>query len=168
MSTPSPPDISQLQVLPLPAPLVSYWPQTWGWAVLALVLVLAAGWWALRYWQRWARNRYRREALAALAVITAAVGQPEQRLAALRTVPPLLKRVALSMPDAPPVARLGGSEWQAFLRERSSQPLPDGFATWLATLAYAPDAQVAAIPDAEVQALLATSRQWVEGHHVAV
>lgn len=35
------PGLDALRELPLPA-AVSYWPQTWGWAVLAVVLGVAA------------------------------------------------------------------------------------------------------------------------------
>ncbi|UCO95870.1 DUF4381 domain-containing protein [Metapseudomonas lalkuanensis] len=168
MTTPTAPAIDQLKELPLPVPPFGYFPQTWGWVVLLLaVLVLAAIWGALR-WRRWQRDRYRHEALAHLDLLGQALDDRERRLSALRELPELLKRVALSMPDAPPVARLGGQEWQAFLAQRSTAPLPEDFAARLFAMAYAPDAQVLAMPDAEVRALFTTSRQWIEAHHVAV
>jgi hypothetical protein len=88
------PGIEQLKEIGLPTP-VSYAPQTWGWWVLLAVLlgvVLLVG--ARRYWQ-WRRDRYRREALVRLAELQ----NSNDRLSALRELPELLKRVALSMPS---------------------------------------------------------------------
>jgi|GEM_PF-280065 len=90
---PTLPSIDQLQEMPLPPP-PAYLPQTWGWAVLlALLLLGALAWGARRYW-RWRRDAYRREALAQLARLQAS----DERIHALRALPELLKRVALSMP----------------------------------------------------------------------
>jgi len=90
---PNIPDISQLKELSLPAP-VSYAPQTWGWwLLLALLVVLALVVGVRRYWQ-WRRDRYRREALVRLAQLR----ERSDDLNALRELPELLKRVALSMP----------------------------------------------------------------------
>ncbi|MBO3273842.1 DUF4381 domain-containing protein [Pseudomonas schmalbachii] len=161
------PDISQLQELPLPPPVVSYVPQTWGWLVLALLLlVLLAAWLVMRR-LRWQRERYRREALRRLDQLAQDLGDPERRLRALRELPELLKRVALSTPQAPAVERLGGAEWQAFLQRHGGAPLPADFARQLALLAYAPGERVLALADSEVQALLGTTRKWIEAHHVA-
>lgn len=168
MSTQAAPAIDQLKELALPVPPYSYFPQTWGWlALLLLVLAIALVWGTLR-WRRWQRDRYRREALARLDALLGALDDHEHRLPALRELPKLLKRVALSIPGAPPVARLGGKQWQTFLDERAPAPLPEGFAAGLFTVAYAPDARVLAIPDADVHLLFATSRHWIEAHHVAV
>nr|WP_277930434.1 MULTISPECIES: DUF4381 domain-containing protein [unclassified Pseudomonas] len=82
-----------MQELGLPAP-VSYAPQTWGWWVLLAVLVLAALLIGIRRYVQWRRDAYRREGLARLAQLR---GRSDD-LNALRELPELLKRVALSMP----------------------------------------------------------------------
>ncbi|BBP71059.1 hypothetical protein PHLH6_30630 [Pseudomonas sp. Seg1] len=90
---PNIPSIDQLKELGLPAP-VSYAPQTWGWWVLLAVLILMAliiG--VRRHWQ-WQRDQYRREGLERLAQLR----DRSTDLNALRELPELLKRVALSMP----------------------------------------------------------------------
>ena len=51
----------------LPPGAVSWWPQTDGWILVALLLAAALGRWSWRRWQRWQRDRYRRTALAILA-----------------------------------------------------------------------------------------------------
>jgi hypothetical protein len=102
------PSIEQLKELGLPTP-VSYTPQTWGWWVLLAVLVgavLLVG--ARRYWQ-WRRDRYRREALVRLAELQSS----DDQLNALRELPELLKRVALSMPRLIPDAQLQCRSWRS-------------------------------------------------------
>jgi hypothetical protein len=92
--SPNIPSIDQLKEIALPAP-VSYAPQTWGWWVLFGLLVVAVLLIsARRYWQ-WRRDRYRREARVRLAELQAS----DNQLDALRELPELLKRVALSMPS---------------------------------------------------------------------
>ncbi|NQD74998.1 DUF4381 domain-containing protein [Pseudomonas sp. CM27] len=161
MSSAKVPAIDQLQGLAPGTPPFSYAPQTWGWGVLLGLLVLAVLVWAVLRWRRWQRDRYRREALARLAWLEQQAGQ--QRTA-LRELPELIKRVALSMPSAPAVNALGGPHWQAFLQKQTAQPLPAQFAAQLQLLAYAPDAQLLALQGAEVQALLATCRHWIRDH----
>ena len=195
---PNIPSIDQLKDIALPAP-VSYAPQTWGWWALLGVLVVAVLLVsARRYWQ-WRRDRYRREALLRLAELRSS----EHQLSAMRELPELLKRVALSMPASAmhtnpggasllaiasrhskskvpdtPLSRanplpqglpgaLGGEQWQAFLQQHSSQPLPTDFSQQLAQLAYAPDATLQSIPSEKRQQLFDTCKLWVERHHVA-
>jgi hypothetical protein len=160
---PNIPSIDQLKEIALPAP-VSYAPQTWGWWALLSVLVLAVLLVsARRYWQ-WRRDRYRREALVRLAELQSS----DDQLRALRELPELLKRVALSMPTTYPVAALGGEDWQAFLVRHSPQPLPADFSQQLAQLAYAPDSTLLTLKEEQRERLFNTSKRWVEQHHVAV
>nr|WP_246238025.1 DUF4381 domain-containing protein [Pseudomonas akapageensis] len=155
-----------MQELALP-PAVSYMPQTWGWWLLVALALLAGLLWAARVYWQWQRNRYRREALAQLAQLRTALGDPAQQLGALRQLPELLKRVALSMPGAPAVGHLGGADWQAFLERTSRAPLPRDFAPQLADLAYAPELRLQAIANEQGQQLLTLCTRWVETHHVA-
>jgi len=168
MTTASVPSIDQLRELALPAPAASYWPQTWGWLALALTLLALVVAWGVWRYLRWRRDRYRREALARLDELELALTDPQLRLAALRELPQLLKRVALSMPAGDAAARLDGRQWQAFLQRHGQTPLPENFAQRLALLAYAPAERIAALADHEVHALLCASRQWIEAHRVAV
>jgi len=168
MNAPQVPDIAQLQELPLAVPPFSYVPQTWGWWLLLGVLAVAFVAWALRSRWRWRRDRYRREALACFDQLVQRAADPQRRLQALRELPVLLKRVGLSMPDAPAVATLAATQWQAFLVARARAPLPVDFAARLHTLSYAPASDVLAIPEPQISTVLALSRQWIETHHVAV
>jgi hypothetical protein len=187
---PNIPSIDQLKELGLPAP-VSYAPQTWGWWVLlALLLVTVLLVSARKVWQ-WRRDRYRREALVRLAELQ----RRSDDLNALRELPELLKRVAISIPPVGAsllamrpshstlmstdrtlsrasslpqgIGALSGEEWQAFLVRHSAQPLPADFSQQLAQLAYAPDATLRALPSDQRQHLFDTCKHWVEHHHVA-
>jgi len=110
---PAIPSIDQLKEMALPAP-VSYAPQTWGWwALLALLIVTLLVLGARRYWQ-WRRDRYRREALVRLEELQ----QRSNDLSALRELPELLKRVALSMPSRQNTKPVGAS----LLAMASGQP----------------------------------------------
>ncbi|MGO4309834.1 DUF4381 domain-containing protein [Pseudomonas sp. KB_15] len=101
---PTVPSIDQLKEMTLPTP-VSFAPQTWGWwALLALLIVALLVTGMRRYWQ-WRRDRYRREALARLAELQ----QRSNDLNALRELPELLKRVALSMPSSRNTKPVGAS-----------------------------------------------------------
>ncbi|MET1070095.1 MAG: DUF4381 domain-containing protein [Pseudomonas prosekii] len=186
---PNVPSIDQLKELGLPAP-VSYAPQTWGWWLLLGLLVAAVLLVTARKVWLWRRDRYRREALARLTELQ---GRGDD-LSALRELPELLKRVALSIPPVgasllamrpahsklisaertpspasylPKVTALGGEEWQAFLEAHSAKPLPADFSQQLAQLAYAPDATLLALPSEHRQRLFDTCKHWVEHHHVA-
>lgn len=146
--------IEQLQELGLPAP-VSYWPQTWGWAVVLGVVILAVLVLGARRWLRWRRDAYRREALAHL-----------KKLEDLRELPELLKRVALSMPlpeaEQKRIPTLSGADWQAFLQRHAGAPIPEDLSLQLAALAYG-----APLAEAEQTRLRAQCTAWVESHHVA-
>lgn len=166
MTAPAP-SIEQLQELALPVP-VSYLPQTWGWVGLLLILLLVGAVWAARRYWRWRQDRYRREAMTRLNQLECALNDDNGQIPALRELPELLKRVALSMPGQPDVATLSGDAWQEFLASRSRDALPSDFSQQLASLAYGPDAQLRQLTTVQRQQLLHQCKQWVERHHVAV
>jgi hypothetical protein len=188
---PNVPSIEQLKEIALPAP-VSYAPQTWGWWVLLAVLVVTVLLLSARRYLQWRRDRYRREALVRLAQLQ----KRSDDLSALRELPELLKRTAISMPITSPVGAglpatgplrhavfwwpsslasqllqdpgaLGNDDWQAFLQRHSKEPLPANFSQQLSQLAYAPDAVLRAMPNEQRQQLFNTCKTWVERHHVA-
>ena len=90
---PNIPSIDQLKELAPPAPVI-YAPQTWGWWVLLGLLIVLAIVIGVRRYLQWRRDEYRREGLARLAQLRSR----SDDLNALRELPELLKRVALSMP----------------------------------------------------------------------
>ena len=97
------PSILDLRDVALPES-VSMAPQTWGWAVLLVVVLALAGVVVWRLARRHRANRYRRSALAELPACGDA--------AALAR---LVKRVCLSAFPRTEVAALSGEAWLRFL-----------------------------------------------------
>lgn len=159
------PGLDQLRELPLPA-AVPYWPETWGWAVLAIVLLAGGAWAAAVIWRRRHRNLYRRQALEALGRLAqAAAGDP----LAARGLPALLKRTALAARPADgraAVASLSGEAWMRYLERDVPTGFPEHAPELMRLLAYAPDDAVRGLDGATLSQLIRASRDWVVKHHV--
>ncbi|MGH8817760.1 MAG: DUF4381 domain-containing protein [Achromobacter pestifer] len=160
------PGLDQLRELPLPA-AVSYWPQTWGWAVLAVVAVVGGAWAGVVVWRRHRRNLYRRQGLKALRQLEQEVSSDPL---AARGLPALLKRVALAAqpPDGRVgVASLSGEAWLAYLERAVPHGFPKHSSELMRLLAYAPDEAVRRLDSATLSQLIHASREWMVKHHVA-
>ncbi len=145
-------------------PPVSYVPQTWGWAALALVILALAAWGFAHWLRRCDANRYRAEALAELGAIEKRVGEGDA--AALAALPPLLKRVALAAWPRARVAALSQESWVRFLseNERGGAAMPEPLAALLITREYRSSAK----PGPTVSdACLRAARHWIEAHDVS-
>ena len=126
---------------------ISMVPQTWGWVVLGvalLVTLLAA---VLKWRNRYNANAYRREALRALE---AADNDPA-------TIAQILRRTALVAYPRREVASLAGDDWLGFLDAQ----LPDGGfqngpGRAIATAPYTPTE-----PEIELPKL---ARRWIRRH----
>lgn len=142
--------LEQLAPLRTPDP-VGWWPLAPGWWALITLLLCLLGWagWMLR--QRHARNRYRREATAALSELAAAGAD----VAALNV---LLKSVTLRVFGSAP-ASLSGQAWIDFLVSRC----PGTQSEALAPLGdvYAPGSEPISSD------LLQAVQHWFERHEVA-
>jgi len=136
---------------------VPFTPQTAGWLVLGAVLlsiVLFSGW---RVVLSRRRNRYRREALAALQEIAA--NSQQDSMATGAQIALLLKRTALAAYPRQQVASLHGKQWAFFLCQSSNQdPEIEAVADQLARVAYRREIETAT--------LIAPARRWIENHHV--
>lgn len=158
--------LRQLADLAVPPP-IGWVPQTWGWAMLAGVVIMLAGWLAWRGMKRRAANRYRREALQMLDRLEAGLTDDEQRAAAVLAMAELLKRVALAAWPRAEVATLSGHAWIQFLREHDgASRLPDEFATLLDDLEYRAPTPFQNMDESRRWA--GAVRKWIEGHRVSV
>lgn len=159
--------LENLADIAIPPP-VSWMPQTWGWALLALVaaaLLILAVW---RWHRRRVANRYRREALADLARIEQALGDVAGRAQALEAMPELLKRVALAAWPRDAVASLSGADWLAFLRKHGgAQSFPGQAAKLLDDLEYHSMKTRTSVSESDALMFAASVRRWIEGHVVS-
>jgi hypothetical protein len=148
-----------------PAP-VSWMPQTWGWAVLAIGL-LAVTAWALWRWQRHREaNRYRTEALAALAQLPTALDDPRARAETLTAVGVLLKRTALAAFHRDQVAELSGPRWAGFLGEQVRSGVSKDVAAVLDDLEYRGPAALGAVTADQAREVVNAARHWIKEHRV--
>jgi hypothetical protein len=157
--------LQKLADIAVPDP-VSWVPRTWGWAVLAIALLILAGWMALRAVRRYAANRYRREALHALDDLEKRLPNDAERGEALVAMAELLKRVSLSAWPRVQVAPLWGGAWVAFLRAHGKEGrLPEPVAQLLDDLEYRSARPAMSAEDG--QAVAKAVRNWIEGHVVS-
>ncbi|KQY57982.1 hypothetical protein ASD52_22040 [Ensifer sp. Root142] len=150
----------------LPPP-VSMLPQTWAWAVLAGLVLLAIAF-ALRRWYRHRElNRYRREALGELRQIEQRIRAAQTRGDALAALPALIKRTALAVWPRETIANLSGKGWIGFLDAHSGGPVfPTTAAHFFEEAEYRGPAVLASVTEAEAKAHVAAARHWIEAHHV--
>lgn len=134
---------------PIPAPpQVSLMPQTVGWVVAGVILVMLAVLCVVFFLRRYRANAYRRVALAALSEAgddPAAIAQ-------------ILRRTAIARFPRAQVAGLYGEDWLRFLDATSS------VVTFTSTqaghaLLTGPYTSAACVPD-----LARMARKWVETH----
>lgn len=148
-------------------PDVSMLPQTWAWAVLAALVVLAIAFALWRWLHYRAINRYRREALGEIRLIEERLGAPQTRGEALAAVPVILKRTALAAWPRETVANLNGRGWTQFLDAHSGgKLLSQTSAHFFEEAEYRGPAALASVSAAEARAHVAAARQWIEAHHV--
>ncbi|GLS29532.1 protein of unknown function [Mesorhizobium albiziae] len=149
-------------------PPVSWMPQTWGWAMLALVaaaLLIVALW---RWHRRRVSNRYRREALAELTRMERDLADNTGRAQALEAMPELLKRVALAAWPRDAVASLSGGNWLAFLRQHGGdRSFPEPAARLLDDLEYRSQETRMSVSEDDARMFAAAARRWIEGHSVS-
>jgi hypothetical protein len=133
---------------------IPFLPQTTGWLIVALVLLALLSWFAWRARRRWLRNAYRREALASIEAMRADPAGAAQ-------LPFILRRSALAAFERGNVAGLRGAEWTRWLNESAGRELfPADSATTFDRLAYGREP----LSPAEIEPLLAASRDWVRLH----
>ena len=147
---------------------VSWMPQTWGWGLLAIV-VLSIGMWSVVHWRRRREaNRYRVDALEALATLDALLDGPASRGRALAAIPELMKRTALAAWPRTEVASLSGTAWAQFLRDHGGTAALSGPAGRLiADAEYHAPESLAAMSAEDAHRCASAARAWIKGHRVS-
>lgn len=141
---------------------VSWLPQTLGWKILALLILLLAVFHAYRAANRWWRNRYRRSALQRLKAIERGAQGDNERVVV--HLPKLLKATALHAYPRVDVAALSGDDWLAFLDAHySGPPFRAAPGRQLLAVAYQSPAQWQLQPE-EAETLISMCRRWLSQH----
>jgi len=156
--------LQRLHEIVAPAP-ASWVPQTVGWYVLGVLLLLGLTWWAVLWYRRRRANRYRGVALAELDRIRRLAAQPSSRIHALRDLPVLVKRVALSFGPRTRVASLAGDDWLHFLDGTlGGDEFSRGAGRLLAGFGYWPEARLETLEQPELDACLDLVGRWISRH----
>ncbi|KAA0694408.1 DUF4381 domain-containing protein [Neorhizobium sp. P12A] len=148
-------------------PPVSWMPQTWGCALLAVLLALALAIWLALALRRYRRNAYRREALRLLEDIGVKLHQSESRGTALHQLGELLKRTALAAWPRERIAQASGQNWVHFLDDSQKQSIGPALRRFLDDGEYRAGNAVTNRPPSEADELIQDTRRWIEGHHVS-
>lgn len=155
MNSPSLDDLRDIH-LP-PPPLLANIPEWMAWssAAGALMLCLAALYWA---WRRHRHARLRR-ALQELSRLAARHAGDQDGPALARGLSQLLRRYAQTRFPDRPIGGLAGADWLSFLDEHGGKgEFSTGAGAVLASLPYRPDG------DVDPAALLALVRRWLEAN----
>jgi hypothetical protein len=161
----SPDALAGLADIAVPEP-VSWFPHTWGWWVIAGIVLAAASVLAIRWARRYLANRYRREALGKCAALEASLDHEDARAEALAELAVLLKRTALSAWPRPEVAALSGPAWIAFLRRHGPRAGIDArLERLLHDTEYRPGS-LATFSRQDAHACAQAVRHWIETHRV--
>jgi len=153
-------------VLPPPVP---WWPQTWAWAVVGVLLLALLLWFAWQAVQRWRANRYRREALAELQQLDVRLDDASTRAAALTSLAELLKRTALAAWPRSQVAGLSGAGWVGFLESNAgaARDAARALAPLLDDAQYRGAAALASVDASTARGYTQAARTWIEKHRVS-
>ncbi len=140
--------LNQLAEPEQPAP-VSMVPQTAGWLVLAILILVLVTYLIFRFWRRWRAAAYRRAAVDELA-------QAGDDPAAVADV---LRRTALAAWPRSKVAGLTGGDWLAFLDATGDGGFSDGPGRSIVHAPYGLGAR-------PVPGLGEAAKRWVRRHKV--
>ncbi len=145
---------------------VSWLPQTWGWLLMAAVIVVGTVIATLRWVRRYRANAYRREALAMLDSIRELLEQPSTQSEGVRRLGELLKRTALAAWPRSKVASLSNGDWVGFLMDHASTDT-HAIGWLLDDFEYHGKDVVTQLPSPIGDDLIVATRSWIERHHVS-
>ncbi len=151
--------LQNLNDIVLPDP-VAWWPLAPAWYVLSAAVLLILAFFVYRRRRMQQKNRYR-----ALAIEELSMMRGKDNATALKQLPALLKRTALTVWPRPDVAALSGTEWHVFLdRTATTDQFTSGAGEILDQLAYGVESGPA-LADGDVQAVMEAAVFWINNHH---
>lgn len=163
MNSPDPASLQNLNDIALP-PAVPWWPLANGWYFLLALSALALAWISYRSLRRWIANRYRRAALRELQSLANEIQSTERRDSALRQLPVLLKRTALSVYPRSQVASLSGDHWYDFLNSQLGKAAFTGSSRSLLDRISYSTGDLKRVNAQEVSDLLQAVKYWLTHH----
>jgi hypothetical protein len=141
--------------------LVSWWPHTLGWRVLALGLLLYLGIVVYQAAMRWKGNYYRRVALKKLDQLFIAYKTAPQ---CLQQLPLILKSTALHAYPRVEIAQASGSQWLRLLDSKcKTTQFSSPVGEQLLTIAYQ-SVQDWQLQDGQIDRLFELVRKWIKQH----
>jgi len=155
--------LKSLQDIVVPAP-VSWMPQTWGWALLASIVVLAIVAYAVHRARVYRANAYRRAALVILDGMEDRLAAPATRDQAMRELAEILKRVALAGWSRPDVASLSCAAWVRFLEDHGGEAAGHALNTLLDDGEYQGGGIAGATASGQ---MVSEARNWIRRHDVS-
>ena len=160
--------LSNMHEVQLPE-TISWWPQTIGWQVLLVAIVLWGMFRLYRHWRSWQANAYRREAKRLFTEYLQQAADDTRWQAFAPSIPALVKQVMIVSCDRTVVAPLSGDAWLQFLDQHYLKTafFTQGAGRCLPRLAYGGQQQLSAIKLSERQALLSGLSHWASFHQGA-
>ena len=159
-----PASLQNLHDIVVPDP-IPWLPPAPGWHALGLVGLLLLIWFCANRYMAWQRNRYRREALAALNRFEKELAVTTQYRKILPLLPQLVKRTALAAYGRARVASLAGSGWLAFLdKTGSTDVFGKGAGSLLLQCSYEPATSIEVVSKGHISELCKVIRQWINKH----
>lgn len=140
---------------------ISMFPQTIGWQVLLVILILISIYFIYKKIDAWKRNRYRRDALKRLSTLMSLTN-----LQAIQQLNRILKETARIAFGEKKVARLYGDEWIIFLDKTSVNSFNSEVVKQWQSAIYDPHGSLS-INEEMVKQLITLSGLWIQQHEVS-
>ena len=154
-----------LHEIMLPEP-IRYTPQTIGWLVVFVVVLIVAVWWGYKRYRFWLANRYRDVALTQLEELERQLTDAANRMETLTKIPVLLKQTALQGYPRKKVAELNGAAWLTFLNASyGGTAFTEGAGKVLPTLAYQSPTALQQLPESTINELIELVKTWIKNHN---
>lgn len=157
------PLLQSLVAPPMPEP-ISWLPQTLGWKVLAVLLLLVALQQSIQAAVRWRQLRYRREAMAKIRFLQHSLTD-NNRVASIKALNRVLKETAVFSFGDKTVASLQREHWLQFLNQSGAEKLDETLGDAWQIALYVPEERVA-LDDKQCRLLLEFALVWVATHKV--
>jgi hypothetical protein len=155
--------LESLKDIAVPQP-VSWMPQTWGWALVAVLLALVIVVFLIHRVRLYRANAYRREAVGLLDGVEERLADPAGRDQALRDLAEVLKRTALAGWGRADVAALSGAAWVAFLEKHGDGHGGQALDALLDDREYQNSSSAMTLAPDDV---MSSARRWIRRHHVS-